>query len=298
MPINLKETAAQLNKMLQDRGAENPNILADNLMDGMGEMFFDFSLNGYPYQLHVEVDTIQEGEYTVTFYNSNIMRLQRDIVAQDDHGFALAILKHLQDAGDFRFTRKVLNKANDKKYQDGTHLCVVSPVPKDISQKLTFGEGADDAHITVLYLGDVPKEQLGTVLKTIGMIFRGQKPIQAKLDDKVTYFEPTEQSDNKRVAKIEVIVPDLEPLHKKLWDTLEQQGVEVAHSFDEFKPHLTLAYIEPNTEYTSTIPTGPAASWPITTVELWGLDQHVEFNFTGPATMLANRVAARFMKGL
>jgi len=191
----------------------------------------------------------------------------------------------------------------NEKYQDGSSICVVAKVPEHIACQFPkdADEDADDPHITVLYIGDMPREKTGTLINTCKNIF-GQIPfLRARLDSKVSYFDPSDSSEGRRVAKLDVKCPDLHYFHKRLWDELEGAGVDVAHSFPEYHPHVTLDYIEPDTEYEGPVPNG---EWDIDGIEIWGWEDHIRIPFISieiiadnvVARVLANRVVSRVMQ--
>lgn len=156
-------------------------------------------------------------------------------------------------------------------HDDGTSMCVVIPVPDDLGFP-TAGKHDDDPHVTVLYVGDNHPDLIPTIEAAVS----GQKPLQLSLDAEVSYFPPSESSDGMRVAKMEVSADGLEALHKTVWGALEAAGIPVSHSFPEFKPHVTLDYIEPETEYEGETPAG---SWATSGVEIWGLDEPIKVPF-------------------
>jgi 2'-5' RNA ligase len=262
---SLKEVAGLLNRLLRDRGVDNPQVFADPT-----DLYIDFTYLGENTLLHAEIDG------PVFEYFNGVTSVLT--VQHREQGLALAlkIIEDIEAIADFKFTRAMTSS----KYHDGKSITVAISVPANIAG------GLEEPHVTVLYVGDLPKENTGTLLNAIGAVFNGQPALTATLDSVVTYFEPTTNSEGRRVAKLAVTVPGLESLHKKLWGILEEEGVAVSHSFDEFKPHLTLAYIEPGTEFTGTVPQG---SWVIDSVEVWGWDEHVEIPFSSTVLNTSNQ---------
>lgn len=178
-----------------------------------------------------------------------------------------------------------------EKYQNGSHVCVVAKVPDHIADQFPKDSDpdADDPHITILFIGDIPKEKVGALINTCQSVFGQCSSIPVSLDSEVSYFDPSDRSEGRRVAKLDVICPDLHPLHKQLWDELEEAGVEVAHSHPEYHPHTTLDYIEPYSEYEGPVPQG---KWDIDVIEIWGFEGHIPIQFIN-TEHIANQVVDR-----
>lgn len=158
------------------------------------------------------------------------------------------------------------------RHADGTSLCFMVPLGKDLAAK--FPKSEDAPHVTLLFMGDSVKRDPSTLAKMITAaqdVCAGFGEMELELADEVTYFDPTESSDGKRVAKIEVLCPQLAKLHSALKARLKRDGMDVAHSF-KFSAHATLAYIEPGTEYAGKVPAG---KWSAKAIELWGYDDPV-----------------------
>lgn len=158
---------------------------------------------------------------------------------------------------------------------NGESVCVMVPVPPQIwDQKV--GKHKDDPHVTVLYVGEVEPERKDDVLSIVQEAMAGSPPITMTMDDEVSYFPPSESSDGRKVAKMGMSCPGLEEIRDTIWKNLEAAGIDVANSFPEFKPHITLDYIEPGTEYAGESPTG---SWTADHLELHGWGDPVLMNF-------------------
>jgi 2'-5' RNA ligase len=158
----------------------------------------------------------------------------------------------------------------------GESIGVFMPVPPDLGFP-SAGEHDDDPHITVLFIGAVPNGQRDVLIKKVQEVVGGHPPLEMKIDSAVSYFPPTENSDHKRVAKLGVSAEGLEDLHKEIWEQVEAAGIEVEHSFPDFKPHVTLDYIEPGTSYAGDAPIG--GSWTANSMEIWGWGDPVEVSF-------------------
>lgn len=163
----------------------------------------------------------------------------------------------------------------------GESIGVFLPVPDNLGFP-EAGDHNDDPHVTVLFIGAVPNGKRDILTKTVQEIVGGHPPLKMKIDDEVSYFDPSESSDGKRVAKLGVSAEGLEDLHKEIWEEVEAAGIKVEHSFPDFKPHITLDYIEPDESYAGEAPTG--GGWTANAFELWGWGDPIELPFTAEVT--------------
>jgi 2'-5' RNA ligase len=67
--------------------------------------------------------------------------------------------------------------------------------------------------------------------------------------DAIGRFPASKSSDGKDVIYAQVTAGQLEEAHTFLLSMLKEQGIELEDTFTEYKPHMTLAYIDPGTEY-------------------------------------------------
>lgn len=115
--------------------------------------------------------------------------------------------------------------------------------------------GGDESnpHCTVLYVGDIEEDNL-EILKDV-------------LEDVVENFEPITCSFGELKSfpvgdygvpwYVEITAPpELEQLHRLIWDHLKEEGVPVEHSHPEYKPHATLKYLPENDKYDGEVPAG------------------------------------------
>lgn len=67
--------------------------------------------------------------------------------------------------------------------------------------------------------------------------------------DAIGRFPASKSSDGKDVIYAQVAAGQLEESHNFLLSMLKEKGIELEDTFPEYKPHMTLAYIEPGKEY-------------------------------------------------
>lgn len=113
------------------------------------------------------------------------------------------------------------------------------------------GEDPKDFHVTLLYGHFDPR---GDEDDTGVRIQSALEKIRDMLPDTITFkregrFEATVNSDGKDVIFAEVEAGQLEEIHETLWNELKENGITVEDTFDEYHPHMTLAYIDQGAEH-------------------------------------------------
>lgn len=113
------------------------------------------------------------------------------------------------------------------------------------------GEDPKDFHVTLLYGHYKPRSDEDDMQCRIQSVI-GE--IKGQLPETLTFkqegrFEASENSDGKDVIYATVEAGQLEEVHKALLKALKEEGITVEKTFDEYHPHMTLAYIEPGAEY-------------------------------------------------
>lgn len=112
------------------------------------------------------------------------------------------------------------------------------------------GENPEDFHVTLAYGHFDGKDEDDTsarVQKAIDDI-RDLIPDSIRFDAQGR-FEASKSSDGKDVIYAQVAAGQLEKAHDGLLEALKKQGIELEGTFPTYKPHMTLAYIEPGAEF-------------------------------------------------
>ena len=114
------------------------------------------------------------------------------------------------------------------------------------------GEKPEDFHVTLAYghfdnSGHDEADTSARVQKAIDDI-RDLIPDSIHFDAQGR-FEASESSDGKDVIYAQVAAGQLEKAHDGLLDALRKQGIELQGTFPEYKPHMTLAYIEHGADF-------------------------------------------------
>ena len=114
------------------------------------------------------------------------------------------------------------------------------------------GEDPEDFHVTLAYghfdtHGHDEDDTSVRVQKAIDDI-RDLIPDTIHFDAQGR-FEASESSDGKDVIYAQVAAGQLEKAHDGLLEALKKQGIELEDTFPEYKPHMTLAYIEHGADF-------------------------------------------------
>lgn len=114
------------------------------------------------------------------------------------------------------------------------------------------GEKPDDFHVTLAYghfdtNGHDEDDISCRVQYAVDQVKVGI-PDTIKFDA-IRRFKASESSDGKDVIYAQVADGQLEETHDFLLSMLKEKGIELEDTFPEYKPHMTLAYIEPGSEF-------------------------------------------------
>ena len=115
-------------------------------------------------------------------------------------------------------------------------------------------EKDDDLHITLVYgtqkdASIAPDEAENIVLETIEEL-KDEIPDEIKLDE-TGLFPASSSSDGKEVVYARVEEGQLEKLHDVAVRLLKDKGLDLEFVFDEYRPHMTLGYVEPGMQFRS-----------------------------------------------
>ncbi len=152
-------------------------------------------------------------------------------------------------------------------------------------------EPTDNYHITLVYFGEgVPIEQITKAILTTYKVTSKTRPFTVQTS-RVSTFPP--HPDEGTVPVIcRVDSTELHDLRAKLVKTYDDAGVSFDTTFPVYKPHLTLAYIDPGEEAKKAEGldlTIPVIEWGVGEIVLWGGDNGderivVTFPFALPPT--------------
>lgn len=155
------------------------------------------------------------------------------------------VSNEIQDAIDKQNNIQV-NKADKEKYA----LYIGLNVTGAEHLAIDGGEDPKDFHVTLLYGYYHPVSDVeDTAMRIQSCREKAVKylPDTLKLD-KIGRFEASSSSDDKDVIYARVAPGQLEKAHDILLKELNNRGLKVQPTFDEYNPHMTLAYIDPDEE--------------------------------------------------
>lgn len=123
-----------------------------------------------------------------------------------------------------------------------------------------------DPHITMVYVGPGTEEQADLVADMVADIVAEivGKVVEETIEvGGVGYFD----NPGERVAYAKVAAPDsVMAAQAELLERVKAAGIEVKHREGPWVPHATLAYLEPDEDYTGPAPSG---SWSLGEIEVW-----------------------------
>lgn len=129
-------------------------------------------------------------------------------------------------------------------------------------------------HITLLYFGDdVPIETLATAIVAVYQVTSRTKPFTVQTN-RVTAFPPHPEKGTVPII-CPVVSPSLHDLHGRLKAALDRAKVDYSRTFPEYKPHVTLSYVEDPLVYADHTADKdiPSIEWGVADVVLWGGDE-------------------------
>jgi 2'-5' RNA ligase len=150
------------------------------------------------------------------------------------------------------------------------HVGVFLPLPASLDTKFPDKSDRDSsaAHITVLYVGKLPKKDHQEFLRLARKHLSGVTGPAHITGSAVDYFDNDDKND--RVPYVVPKVPAaLKEARQKLVQALEKAGIEVsAIDKDEWTPHVTLAYLKHGEDWDGDI---PELDFHAAELEVWGL---------------------------
>lgn len=135
---------------------------------------------------------------------------------------------------------------------------------------------ADQIHLTLAFLGNVDAltdQQVARSLLTVSSMARDSAPLAGTVQG-LGRFNATPSSDGQDVIYAVPDVPGLAELRHRIAGLLSDYGVPVSATHG-FNPHLTLAYVEPGSEWP--VPTVPTLPLRLDRVSLVVGDRRLDF---------------------
>lgn len=151
------------------------------------------------------------------------------------------------------YPRDLMQVSTAKSMEDSTAVLFIGLKINGVdSLAIDGGEDTEDFHITLAYghfdtNGHDEDDTSVRVQHAIDDI-RDLIPDDIRFDA-LGRFEASESSDGKDVIYAQVAAGQLEKVHDGLLKALKDHGIKLEGTFPEYKPHMTLAYIDPDEEY-------------------------------------------------
>ena len=140
------------------------------------------------------------------------------------------------------------------------------------------GEKSSDFHVTLVYGYFTPPkgdDEDATTVRITSAVAEIREDIpQTIILDGSERFKASDSSDGKDVIVARVEKGQLEELHKSLLKALKKQGISVEKTFPTYKPHMTLAYIEKDSEFE--LPQIEKEEAKVTSVTIGVFDTHIK----------------------
>ena len=114
------------------------------------------------------------------------------------------------------------------------------------------GENHEDFHVTLAYgyFNGAPHDESAVDSIVQAAIKENRDLIPDKIHfDAIKRFTASNSSDGKDVIYAQVAAGQLEKAHNGLLKSLKKHGIKLEDTFPTYKPHMTLAYIDPEDEY-------------------------------------------------
>lgn len=139
-------------------------------------------------------------------------------------------------------------------------LMVAIPVPESVAAQIEVPGGvpASQMHVTLAYCGDtslLTDEAIAGAILCVHKLARYQRPLTGKING-VGRFYASPNSGGYDVLHAIVDVPGLGEFRTQLHRMMCDYGCPPIMEHD-YNPHITLAYLEPDSEFTTEIPTVP-----------------------------------------
>ena len=147
-------------------------------------------------------------------------------------------------ASSFFETLQAITKKTDRDYRWIIYVGLNIDGVSELAIK--GGEDPDDFHVTLLYGYFTPKSDIEDSKCSIKHAIDAVKekiPERLKFDA-LGRFKATDHSDEKDVLYAQVAAGQLEEVHEELLKELAGRGIEVEKTFEEYRPHMTLAYVD------------------------------------------------------
>lgn len=180
---------------------------------------------------------------------------------------------------DFHLNKKLADATSGKPEGDGTGVGIFLPLPPYLAEQFPSlaPEDSSPPHVTLLYIGNVPKEKEEAFLRVLAYISTDMPNVVKGQLHQLDHF--LHAAKDRAIAHMSVSFShDLARFKYRILSALEDLGIEAQDNFPaNFNPHVTLAYLPGvDTVWKGMIPSG---TWEMNSMQIWGLSQLHEISF-------------------
>lgn len=185
-----------------------------------------------------------EAAYNVATYTSK---------SADDGDPAIILDQETNKQNDAAFEEWLNGDHTKKSAEDGRSILFIGlKINGAGSLAIKGGEDPKDFHVTLAYGYFNGRQHDESAID--GIVETSIKEIRDHIPDDIHFdaigrFTASESSDGKDVIYAQVAAGQLEKAHDELLKALKKHGISLEATFPTYKPHMTLAYIDPGKEY-------------------------------------------------
>ena len=185
-----------------------------------------------------------ESAYNVATYTSK---------SAGDGDLAIILDQETNEQNAAAFQEWLNGSQTKKSMEDGRAVLFIGlKISGADSLAIKGGEDPDDFHVTLAYghFDTNGHDEDDTSVRVQHVIDDIRDLIPDEIHfDAIRRFPASESSDGKDVIYAQVAAGQLEELHDALLKALKERGIDLKGTFPEYKPHMTLAYIDPKEAY-------------------------------------------------
>lgn len=148
---------------------------------------------------------------------------------------------------------------------------IFAVVPKEIAKQFPFEarekEDASPSHLTILYLGALPRIAERKLLYIVNEVCENTRPFVVSLKKPRKFVNDKGQT----ILHSPVKSGRLVRFHDRLHSALLNAGIQVDNKFPEYKPHITIGYVNSRKELKQLKEIRPEGQWIMDSIWIWGL---------------------------
>lgn len=175
------------------------------------------------------------------------------VKSADDSGEGITLDRETNELENNAFNEWLNRSQTKKSIEDSRAVLFIGLKINGVdSLAIDGGEDTEDFHITLAYghfdAHGHDEDHVDVCVQSAIKDIRDLIPDKIHFDA-INRFEASESSDGKDVIYAQVAAGQLEKAHDGLLKALKERGIKLEDTFPEYKPHMTLAYVDPKDEY-------------------------------------------------